>query len=72
MIKRVLFTTVLAAQFLAISAVKNTSVQAQPTVSADMRADDPYPCPECDANTPAVARADDPYPCPECDANTPA
>jgi len=73
MIKRVMFTTVLAAQFLAISAVGNTVI-VRSAVSADMRADDPSPCPECDACTPAVAIAvaDDPSPCPECDACTPA
>jgi hypothetical protein len=72
MIKRILFTSVLAAQFLAISAVKNINVQARPMASADMRADDPPPCPECDASSgPNLAelRADDPAPCPECDAS---
>ena len=73
MIKRVMFTTVLAAQFLAISAVKNTTVQVQPKISADMRTDDPSPCPDCDASSgPNLAelRADDPSPCPDCDASS--
>jgi hypothetical protein len=80
MIKRVLFTSVLAAQFLAISAVTKVNVQAQ-AASVDMRADvsasaqpcDPTPCPECDAGTPPLAEAQpcDPTPCPECDAGTP-
>ena len=73
MIKRVLFTSVLAAQFLAISAVKNIGIQVQSAAtSSDKRADDPSPCPDCDASSgPNVAelRADDPAPCPECDAS---
>jgi hypothetical protein len=76
MIKRVLFTMVLAAQFLAISAVKNINVQTQPTTSVDMIAtDDPAPCPGCPCGAggpppPQVMRADDPAPCPTCDASS--
>ena len=69
MVKRVLFTSVLAAQFFAISAVKNINGQDKPTVAV-MRADDPTPCPGCDgtAGPPlALSRADDPTPCPGCD-----
>ena len=72
MIKRVLFTLVLAAQFLAISAVKNINLQAQPTFAV-LRADDPTPCPDCDASSGpplAMLRADDPTPCPDCDASS--
>ena len=72
MIKSVLFTTVLAALFFGISGAKNSSVQVQPTTSADMRTDDPAPCPGCDASAgPNLAqlRTDDPAPCPGCDAS---
>jgi len=72
MIKRVLFTMVLAALFVGISAAKNISVLEQPAISADMRADDPAPCPDCCASAgPGLAelRADDPAPCPDCCAS---
>jgi len=57
MIKRVLFTSIFAAQFLTLCA---------------MRADDPQPCPDCDPGAGqgpelALMRADDPQPCPDCD-----
>ena len=51
MIKRLVFTSIIAAQFLIISAVKNVDTQKQPTFSADKRADDPPPCPDCDAGS---------------------
>ena len=57
MIKRVLFTTILAAQFVAFSATL-------------LRTDDPLPCPDCDPAPlpPAVVMlTDDPLPCPDCD-----
>ena len=57
MLKRVVFTIILAAGTFAVTAAQ--------------RADDPYPCPECgpDSGNGPIARlalADDPYPCPEC------
>ncbi len=56
-IKRILYTSILAAQFLTIGA---------------LRADDPFPCPDCDPGSGqgpelALLRADDPFPCPDCD-----
>jgi positive regulator of sigma E activity len=75
MTKRMLLTSILAAQFLALPAVKNIKDQARPQFSADMRADDPTPCPDCDASAGpgtgnlAVLRTDDPTPCPDCDAS---
>src|SRR3982074_13667 len=72
MVKRMLFTSILTAQFLAFPAVRNINIHARPVVSADMRTDDPTPCPECDASAgPLLAqlRTDDPTPCPECDAS---
>lgn len=63
MIERIVFTAVLAAQLLTIAAVKNVSVQAPTATSADMRADDPYPCTAPPPSTMAELRTDDPYPC---------
>jgi hypothetical protein len=66
MFKRVLFTSILAAQFFAISAMPRTAVN---------RTDDPVPCPDCDAGagplslaSGVISRTDDPVPCPDCDA----
>ena len=64
MIERIVFTAALAAQLLAIATVKNISIQTLPTASsADMRADDPYPCTAPPPPPLAELRMDDPYPC---------
>jgi hypothetical protein len=63
MIERIVFTAVLAAQLLAIGAVKNVSVQMPPASSADMRADDPFPCTAPPPTSLAELRMDDPFPC---------
>ena len=78
MIKRVLFTSILAAQFVAFSAVARTDDPVPcgdcdtpfGLASAVKLADDPVPCGDCD--TPfglasAVKLADDPVPCGDCD-----
>ena len=64
MSKRLLFASILAVQFFAISATNRT--------------DDPLPCPDCNLGTgPLLAqtqsaemRADDPLPCPDCNLGT--
>lgn len=63
MIERIVFTAALAAQLLAVAAVKNISIQTPPASSADMRADDPYPCTAPPPPPLAELRTDDPYPC---------
>src|SRR6266853_2103899 len=81
MFKRVVFATVLAAGLFAISAAQRTDSGNGPIARlADMRTDDPYPCPDCDPNSgngptdpPSKLtgmRTDDPYPCPDCDPNS--
>jgi len=86
MIKRAVFTSMVAAQFLAISAVYGPASRPDGDVSrgpaklaslTDMRTDDPVPCPDCGAESgPAQRggltdmRADDPVPCPDCGAES--
>ena len=75
MIKRIVFTSILAAQFLTISAMRDSN--SLPSQGSDTgtslltRADDPFPCPNCSPGSgqgPSLAlmRADDPFPCPNC------
>jgi hypothetical protein len=83
MIKRLLFSSIVATQFIAFSATgRDDAFRAQdfgsgiasgPSVAV-LRADDPLPCPECDppdggppVTLASLLRADDPLPCPECD-----
>jgi hypothetical protein len=80
MIRRLLFTSIVATQFLAFSAVVRDDAFRGSDLSAGngrgsltpvLRAEDPVPCPECDPpdGPPglSVLRAEDPVPCPECD-----
>ena len=61
MFKRVLFSTILTTGLFA-------------ALGANLRPDDPFPCPECGPGLAAVTtvavanglRPDDPFPCPEC------
>src|SRR6266699_133386 len=86
MFKRVIFTTALAAGLFAISAAQRptdspSALSSGRSTLADMRTDDPSPCPDCDPNSGngpppsklsglADMRTDDPYPCPDCDPNS--
>ncbi len=73
MTKRLLFSSIVATQFIAFSAVgRDDAFRCQDLSSgnrsvasaAQSRADDPVPCPDC--NPPGLAAADDPVPCPDC------
>src|SRR6266513_2229251 len=84
MIKRLLFSSIVATQFFAFSAIGRVDASRCPDLSSGSphnalvaRAEDPLPCPDCDPpNGPptpglvslAVLRAEDPLPCPDCDA----
>jgi hypothetical protein len=83
MIRRLLFSSIVATQFIALCATaRDDAFRGQEFSSghslsaAVLRTDDPYPCPDCDPpdGPPPVRlasisgmRADDPYPCPDCD-----
>jgi len=80
MIKRLLFSSIVAAQLIAFSAIvrddafRGSDLRAgngTGSLTAVSRAEDPVPCPECDKpdGPPgfSVLRAEDPVPCPECD-----
>jgi hypothetical protein len=66
MTRRILFTSILAAQFAMFCA----------TPTPTKLADDPFPCGDCDASSgPAqlasvVKLSDDPFPCGDCDASS--
>src|SRR5258705_211883 len=82
MIRRFLFSSIVAAQFIAFSAIgRDNAVRDRDFSSGDglsvavLRAEDPVPCPECDPPdgppltlvSLSAMRAEDPVPCPECD-----
>jgi hypothetical protein len=70
MIKRVLFTSLFAAQFLAISAMTSINLQAEAT-SVDTNTCDPIPCPDCCKPPAVLAQPCDPIPCPDCSLTPP-
>jgi hypothetical protein len=82
MIRRLLFSSIIATQFIAFSAIgRDDAFRGQDFGSGNglsvalLRTDEPVPCPECDPPdgppltlvSLSVLRADEPVPCPECD-----
>jgi len=92
MFRGLLFCSILAAQCIAVSATRRDAASLRQNLNSGFgnglsvavpRADDPYPCPECELTDPGRGlrsqllnsvrfNADDPYPCPECGAGEPA
>src|SRR6266567_2089288 len=80
MIRRLLFSSILATQFIAFSAIVRDdafrgsdlrSGDGRGSLTAALLADDPVPCPDCGPPPGLVSLsgmlADDPVPCPDCD-----
>ena len=84
--RRLLFSSIVVAQFIAFSAIGRDDAFRGQTFSSGngtsvtvTRAEDPVPCPDCAPNDPGggppelklVLRAEDPVPCPDCEPDDP-